>query len=192
MLWLGIVLFLSASAAAVPVVASTLIAVRAPDTTCYKRTLVDCIYNYEELPNVPLAQCPPIPVLPASCAPPAPTTTAYSGPLAEAPAASPTHAFTFPDLNSTAAPTQTITLPSGPVPTSTSTPSAENEDGNGDKEEEEEEEEVEAEDGDGKSGEVKGGEERPGTSQTLILRTLAAKRLGGQVRSKSFEAFRKR
>jgi hypothetical protein len=104
MLWLEIVLFLSASAAAVPVAASTLIAVRAPDTTFYKRTLVDCIYNYEELPNVPLAQFPPTPVFPASCAPPTPTTTAYSRPLAEAPAPSPTYTLTFPDLNSTAAP----------------------------------------------------------------------------------------
>lgn len=62
--------------------APTLILVRSADATCVKRTLEGCIYNYEELPNVPLAQCPPAPVLPASCVPSAPITSSNSGPLA--------------------------------------------------------------------------------------------------------------
>lgn len=34
---------------------------------CTKRTIENCIYDYEDLPGVSEKDCPPIPVLPASC-----------------------------------------------------------------------------------------------------------------------------
>lgn len=85
------IITLSASVSAAPFGTPASVTARALPTTCTREYFVDCICNYEDLSNVPMAQCPPPEVAPASCAPilatlSGPTTTApYAGPLAEDP-----------------------------------------------------------------------------------------------------------